>query len=110
MPSPVEEAREQVARIVYAAMQSVSEEGKRYPWQEGGNSTMQDIARRHADTILRAVRADTLAKVRGAVEGMPNLAVDTVRHPTLSGANVDLLHRSDVLAALTATRGSDATD
>jgi len=52
--------------------------------------------------LREAVRAETLREVRGVVEGMPNLVVDTERHPTLTGVNGDIQHRSDILAALDA--------
>ncbi|GAB1340902.1 hypothetical protein [Gemmatimonas sp.] len=49
--------REAIARLVYAAMQTLSDEGQQYPWVEGGNATAQDEARRAADQILALMPA-----------------------------------------------------
>ena len=65
MPDETRDAgavEEEMAQVVYAAMQSVSREGQSYPWVEGGNALSQGTARRAARDIIAAVRAESAAR------------------------------------------------
>ena len=53
--------RERVAEIIYTEFLSHDSRGKRYPWVDRGNSSIQDNARCLADTILVAMMEPTKA-------------------------------------------------
>jgi allophanate hydrolase subunit 1 len=77
---------------------------------EYGTPILTDVSVKDAIAgVVAAVRAETLREMREVVEGMPNLAVDIGRHPTLVGVGVDIVHRSDILSRLDALAQPEGT-